>query len=364
MGGEDLPALAVLMPAHNMTAAEARDALAAFETHGSQLAAARALGISRTTFQSRFWRAQIMRDRGEITDGPAPASPLPPLLCFEDAWQQWRTAIGMAKDRYTPSTRRRNVSTTQKFLVVPDLHAPFHETQMFADMLTREADADRVICIGDVGDSYALSRFEKYERMPYREEWASVTLCMQELASRFPRVDIVLGNHDVRLERQLRQRLTEDMVDAIGFITGGVLCPITAIAKRYPNVHIAKHDTPSGHSVDWFMTVGDAWFGHPERFSKVPGSVLRGVEDWLTDNEQALGLERYRLIVCGHTHAALVMPWRANQLLVECGTLAKTQGYMVSPRMGGRPQRRGYVTFVQTDGVTDLNSVKFTWLDV
>jgi hypothetical protein len=37
---------------------------------------------------------------------------------------------------------------------------------------------------------------------------------------------------------------------------------------------------------------------------------------------------------------------------------------MTSARIGGRPQRRGYVTFEQVKGVTDLNSVKIHWLDV
>ena len=269
----------------------------------------------------------------------------------------------MAKDRYTKPPESRGIAT-QKILVVPDLHAPFHEPEMFAAMLDAEGDADHCICIGDLGDAYALSRFLKYEHMPYRDEWASVTLVMQELASRFPTVTIVIGNHDARLEKQLRQHLTTDMVDAIGFMTGGILCPITALAKRYPNVTIAKHVTPSGQSVDWFTMIGDAWLGHPEKFSRVSGSALRFTEEWIADNEITLGIENARLIVMGHTHAAAILPYRANKLLVECGCLCQQQGYMLSPRIGGRPQRRGYVTFTQTDGVTDLNSIHFRWLDV
>jgi predicted phosphodiesterase len=332
--------------------------LQAVEDHGgNETAAANALGMSRATFQARVRTAKAMGLSAQADD-------IPRALPFEEAWRNWRRAIGMAKDRYVPRTGTHvPKSGTRKILVIPDLHAPFHEEHMFAAMLERESDADHVICIGDLGDSYALSRFEKYERMPYREEWASVNLCMQEMASRFPSVEIVIGNHDARLERQLRQRVTEDMVDAIHMITGGVLCPITAMARRYPNVTIAKHETPSGRHIDWFTTIGDAWLGHPEKYSRVPGSALRAVDEWITDNETALGLEPYRLIVMGHTHAASLIPWKANKLLVECGCLCQQQGYMLSPRIGGRPQRRGYVTFEQTDGRTDLNSVRFTWFD-
>lgn len=343
------------MPAPPLDPAKAREAIKAVREHGSQQAAAEALGISRTTVQSRMKVAAALR----ITE----QEDQPRALPFEEAWRMWRRAIGMAKDRYVQHSHVFTNHERRKILVIPDLHAPFHEPEMFAAMLEREADADHVICIGDLGDSYALSRFEKYERMPYREEWASVNLCMQEMASRFPSVEIVIGNHDARLERQLRQRLTEDMVDAIHLITGGILCPITAMAKRYPNVTIAKHETPSGKHVDWFTTIGDAWLGHPEKYSRVPGSAIRAVEEWISDNETALGLEPYRLVVMGHTHAMSWLPWRAGKLLVECGCLCTQQGYMLSPRVGGRPQRRGYVTFEQEKGRTDLNSVRMIWFD-
>jgi predicted phosphodiesterase len=288
-----------------------------------------------------------------------------PLASYEEAWAQWQKCIGMARDRYKPVQSKRAFKNNerQKILVVPDLHAPFHEAQMFADMLEREKDADKVICIGDLSDSYALSTYTHYRRVSFTEEWASVTLCMQALSERFPEVEIVIGNHDARLEKRLRERLSEDMVDAVRYLSGGILCPITALSKRYPNVKVAKHSVPNGDSVDWFTTLGDVWLGHPEKYSRTPGAALRFVDEWLADNEAALGLSRYRLIVMGHTHTYSQFLWRAGTMLIECGCLCQQQGYMLKPRIGGRPQRRGYVTFEQTDGVTDLNTVRFYSFD-
>jgi predicted phosphodiesterase len=343
------------MPQAPLSRDKALETLKAIEDcDGNITKAAEILGLPRATVQSRVRTAANLG----IKLQPDTARALP----FEDAWRMWRRAIGMAKDRYVQPNRSQ-ATTTRKILIIPDLHAPFHEEQMFAAMLEREADADHVICIGDVGDSYALSRFVKYDRCSYREEWASVTLCIQEMASRFPSVEIVIGNHDARLERQLRERLTEDLVDAVHLITGGILCPISAIAKRYPNVRIARHETRSGRTIDWFTTIGDAWLGHPEKFSRVPGSAIRSVDEWITDNEEMLALRDVRLVVLGHTHQMSWIPWKADRLLVECGCLARDQGYMMSPRLGGRPQRRGYLTFEQTNGVTDLNSVRLHWLD-
>lgn len=345
---------------------ELHRAIQAVERYGSIAAAARGLGITRQTFAHHVHEARRrfkIDAPGRPTVAPLPEPKEPLTLPFEEAWANWMRAIGMAKDRYTKPPERGG-SDTQKILVIPDLHAPFHEAEMFAAMLEQEADADHVICIGDLGDAYALSRFMKYERMPYREEWAAVNLCMQEMASRFPTVEIVIGNHDARLEKQLRTHLTEDMVDAVQLLTGGTLCPITAMSRRYQNVTIARHMTPSGRSVDWFTTCGDAWLGHPEKYSRVAGSALRFTEEWIADNEVALGMDRYRLIVMGHTHAAAILPYRADKLLAECGCLCQQQGYMLSPRIGGRPQRRGYLTFEQANGRTDLNSVRFHWFDV
>ncbi len=289
-----------------------------------------------------------------------------PLASFDQAWAQWQAAIGMMRDRYAGPPKPRKAGTWRKVVVVPDIHAPFHEEAYLAELVAREGDADLAVCIGDISDSYALSRFEKYESIGFKDEWASVTAVVQALSEAWPEVIVVLGNHDVRLERQLLQRCSTDMVDAIRYMTGGVLCPLTALTKQYQNVRVAAHPTPGGREIEWFTTVGDAWFGHPEKFSRVPGSALRAVEEWLSDNERALGLDRYRLIVMGHTHQLAAIPWRSGQLLVECGCLAQTQGYMLSPRVGGRPQKRGYVTFQQriADGWTDLNSVRLVWLDV
>lgn len=306
---------------------------------------------------------QCARTPGWHLPAPVPdPNILQPIGSFDEAWAQWMKAIGMATDRYDASQRIKRAPSDAaqriKVLVIPDLHAPFHEPQMFADMLLRERDADKAICIGDLSDSYSLSTYTHYRRVSFSEEWASVTLCLQAMSEAFPSVELVIGNHDARLEKRIRERLDENMVDAVKYLAGGNLCPITALARRYPNVKVARHDVPNGDSVDWFTTCGDAWLGHPERYSRTPGAALRAVEDWLADHEHDLGLDRYRLILMGHTHQQGAFPWRGRQLLVECGALCQVQGYMLKPKIGGRPQMRGYCTFEQTDGVTDLNSVR------
>ncbi len=187
-----------------LSPADAKAALDALSTYKTVAAAATALGFAPSTLASRIKRARSMH---ASTLSPPPAPTIrEPLASFEEAWHQWQRAIGMAKDRYAQPVRQRSASDpgrAQKILVIPDLHAPFHEPEMFAAMLEAEADADVAICIGDLSDSYALSTFVKYDRMPFSEEWAAVTLAMQEIANRFPRVIVVFGNHDGRFEKRI-----------------------------------------------------------------------------------------------------------------------------------------------------------------
>ncbi len=349
------------MPAPRLSPETLAETLALVTAHGGNvIRAARASGIPRPTLQARYMAAQ------HVAPKAPPIDPVvrEPLTSFEQAWAQWQKTIGMMRERYKGPSKGKPSKGRQKILVVPDVHAPFHNAEMFATMIAREKDVDKAICIGDLSDSYALSTFTQYRTVGFSEEWASVTLALQVMSEAFPSVELVIGNHDARLEKRLRERLTVDMVEAVKFLSGGVLCPITALAKRFPNVTVARHPIANGESIDWFTTCGDAWLGHPEKYSRVPGAALRAVEDWLSDHEDDFNLGRFRLIVMGHTHTWAQIPWRGRQMLIETGCLCTTQGYQLKPKIGGRPQINGYVTFEQVNGVTDLNSVRFHWLGV
>jgi hypothetical protein len=286
-----------------------------------------------------------------------------PLTSYEEAQKQWDRCIGRMKQRKKSIPKKPK--GRERVVVIPDTHAPFHVPEMLAHICEVEGSiSSKAICIGDISDAYAFSTFTKYEKVSFSEEWASVTQVIDALSRSFSEVEIIIGNHDARLEKRLLERLTPDMVDAIRYMTGGLLCPLTALSRDYENVHIAKHETPSGHHVDWFTTDGDVWLGHPERFSITPGSALRKTDDWLLDNEVSLGLDKYRLIVMGHTHQLSSLPWRGNQLLVECGCICQTQGYQTKARIGGRPQKRGYIWYEKDGGKVDLNSVGMHWFDV
>jgi hypothetical protein len=300
------------------------------------------------------------KNRSVVADDDA----IPKGMPFEREWNLFQKEIGMAKDRYTGPAKPKARVGRLKILVVPDLHAPFHDASAVAGMLEREKDIDIAVIMGDIGDSYSLSRFLKYENVPYEQELASVTLLLQTFSERFPIVRVITGNHDgPRIEKQLLERLTPDMVNAIRSMTGGTLDPIEVLCRRFANIERVAPSTDNGHRLRWMTQIGDALFCHAEKYSKVPGSAMRAVDEWMTDFEETIGLEGYRVIVQAHTHQLSWFPWKANRLLIECGCLCRQHGYQFTARIGGRPQRRGWVVLEQVDGITDINSIRMVWWD-
>lgn len=298
--------------------------------------------------QAAAWRQALLAEA---------ASARPSVTSYEAAWAQLERAIGQRRPA-SPPPKARPVTDTQVVTVLGDLHVPFHEPAMLADVIAREGPrTDLLVLNGDVGDAYALSRFLQYEHIPFRDEWAQVAAVLDQIAGHFRHIRLVIGNHDGRLEKQLLQRCTGDIVDAVRFLTGGLLCPLQALAGRYPHLELARHILPGGRQVDWFTVVGDAWIGHPEKFSVVPGGALRQLEQALESHSEEWGLGAMRLIVMGHTHQRTRVSWRDKEL-VEPGCLCQVQGYQTTPRIGVTRQRRGYVTFTQVQGRTDLNSVR------
>lgn len=287
-----------------------------------------------------------------------------PRLPFEREWAIWLKEIGAAKDRYTGPAVAKARTGRLRILVIPDLHAPFHDPTAVASMLSREKDIDIAVVMGDIGDSYSLSRFLKYEQVPYEQELASVTLLLQTFSERFPIVRVITGNHDgPRVEKQLLERVTGDLVAAIRSMTGGTLDPIEVLCRRFPNIERVMPSTDNGHRLRWMTQIGDAIFMHAEKFSKVPGSALRAVDEWVTDFEDVIGLDDYRVLVQAHTHQLGWFPWKADRLLIECGCLCRSHGYQFTARIGGRPQRRGWVVLEQVDGKTDINRSRMIWFD-
>lgn len=89
-------------------------------------------------------------------------------------------------------------------LVLSDLQAPFEHPDAL-DFLVAVADKyepTRVVCIGDLTDSYHLGAWAKApEAMGQSQEIEEMLEFVQDISAVFPDVDILTSNHDLRLIR-------------------------------------------------------------------------------------------------------------------------------------------------------------------
>jgi predicted phosphodiesterase len=339
-----------------------RETLKWVEEHGGVSQAARAKGVKRATLQARHAAAQQWQAEGSPEIESFTAGRRLPQTA-DDCWRVLDDFIGRSRSVKTPAVARR-CKQTQRIVIASDFHAPFQCNHSVAQLIARESGtADTLIINGDIQDFYAISRFIKYEQVSVESELAAVDALLGQLAAAFPEVILVGGNHDTaRFEKQLRTLLPIELQHVIEFLTGGNLSVLRVIAKRYPNVRFADTQVGRFH-VGWYWQLGDLITAHAEKYSRVPGSALRGIDEWFTDQHDVLGLKPWKVLIQAHTHMMALFPWKADKLLVEGGAMCHVHGYQLQARIAGRPQRNGYVTLEQKNGVTDINSLRLVWLD-
>lgn len=339
---------------------------AVITARGNVTEAAILLGVPRNTMDSRLAMAkragiisnQALRElrRGQ---GAGQSQRLPQTA--DECWAALDRAIGRTAKTTKPPTYKKG--QTRRIVIASDFHAPFHDTDAVAQMLRETQGFDQIIVNGDLQDFYSISRFTKHESVPVEREFAAVDALLGQFSQAYPDVLVVEGNHDrPRFEKQLRCLLSLEMMHVLEALTGGQFSAIKMLAKRYKNVRFA--DVQVGrHHLGWFAQEGDLLVAHAEKFSRVPSAALRGIEEWFADRHDTLGLAPWRVLVQAHTHQLGWFPWHSDRLLVEGGCMCSTHGYQLDPKIAGRPQRVGYVTLTQHNGVTDLNSVRLHWID-
>ena len=88
-----------------------------------------------------------------------------------------------------------------RVLVIGDPHLPAPDWDLLKEAyeFNKTFKAHRIVCVGDITDQKTWS---KYGRDPddvgNNEEWTKTVKTAQQMAKMFPRMDIIIGNHDIR----------------------------------------------------------------------------------------------------------------------------------------------------------------------
>lgn len=108
------------------------------------------------------------------------------------------------KRRHKPQTRGAS-----PILILPDLHAPYHHPdalEFLAWVHETRGCADRVVSVGDLYDFHSMSRhISETDAMNAEKEYAKAMEFVSDLTDLFPEGDLVLGNHDLIPQRQMKE---------------------------------------------------------------------------------------------------------------------------------------------------------------
>jgi len=93
-------------------------------------------------------------------------------------------------------------------LVIPDFHAPFQHKKSLAHCkeIYKKHKCNKVICIGDFADHHQMSRFtSEPDADGAMQEYKKTLRELKKWYKAFPKVDVVLGNHDAIPMRQAKE---------------------------------------------------------------------------------------------------------------------------------------------------------------
>lgn len=96
-------------------------------------------------------------------------------------------------------------SRAKNTLIFSCLHAPYHHDNAhdFLKAQKQKWNIDRAICLGDFSDQFTASRFGSNSKAKGADnEQEELEHALVSLAAIFPELEVLLGNHDVRVEKQ------------------------------------------------------------------------------------------------------------------------------------------------------------------
>jgi predicted phosphodiesterase len=238
-----------------------------------------------------------------------------------------------------------------KVVSISDLHIPWVNDNVIADMISKHSDAEVLVVNGDILDQYSVSRWPKTKGILLRHEYEIGVDYLKQFSKIFKKVILTRGNHDDRLESYFSNNLDpsvcflthpdilERMANGYEFNKHGMLEKINDFSNVYYTGGISA----------WYAKVGNCIFAHPKGGSKIPMRTAVRVADYFLEKE------KYDAIVCSHTHKVGKVIWK-GKLLIEQGCACVPMDYEADAKMQYSQQAFGYaVVYMNSKGEVNFN---------
>jgi hypothetical protein len=299
-------------------------------------------------------RASVNGEASAVTsEAPAVEEPLLLPSLYEEHLARYEERIG------APEKRNRSgkgaPSPTLRAVCFADPHVRLQRHDLVVKICKRHEGEDLFI-LGDLLDFEEFSRFipEGRDYEPLHRLLASADAFLGFLCGYFPRIHLLLGNHDNRLHKKVARNLGPDY----GWLTQQFL--VTTYQKRHGvsvlNSPIQRHNGSVVENIYSWTQVGDCIMSHCE-VSGRRGHLSRSAEkahDYFYSWREEFGLKPFRVVLQSHSHRQVLLRHPMTGVYcIETGSICDIPDYALRDHRTTPPQN-GYFHLVQVDGKTDM----------
>ncbi len=245
----------------------------------------------------------------------------------------------------------KNNGVATRILSISDLHIPFQlPIETFKEYINQ---VDILQLNGDLSDCQSISKFTKKYRINFVEEMIETRQYIIELIEYIKpkKVIINFGNHELRYQRYLTDRLHEDLLQLMPNTSLDMIIDIgfknydrkLKTEIWYEPIKNVFEDIEVEYTKDWKCKIGKTWFIHPKAFSS-------GI---LKTSEKAMNyffkIDRdFDSVVMAHTHR-LGSYVQGGIYLYEQGCCCKSEEMDYADGLLYTPQQQGFIYVCQNE---------------
>lgn len=261
-------------------------------------------------------------------------------------------------DFYEKITVPKYDEGNKKEIVIADLHIPFHKKDLFEEV--SRLKANKITIIGDLWDFFSRSRFKKRTNPPisFKDEFREGFMRLKELARNYPQVNLMLANHDNRLDKYLYDNASPEILP---FCRTGIL---EDLINTIPNVNIIKQKVNEHRQVGYIHQCKNIIFTHIEKSNIDITKTVQEINKIIFKWNNTYNLKPYDIIIQAHNHTA-GMVIQGNIKLIQCPCMidisSQAFDYIFDGKMSGNPPTLGYITLNKLDnGFYDKKNIQIT----
>ena len=232
-----------------------------------------------------------------------------------------------------------NRKKIHRHIVCSDLHIPFQDNELLAQVLSEEADD--LYFLGDLLDLFSLSKYRQtIDYINTRDELAQGRAVLEAFSEKFNNVYILEGgNHDSRALKKVQDiapQLLPLIVPPVKLISSGLnnIHPLsTVVENTAPNVMFGKNVEMSYVAYKNGMILS-----HMENFCTDQG--VKDIDKWVSEWSHYLKFPEPKAILHSHTHSLSLSYTSKGKILINTGCLCKAMPYVFDNHGKYRPPVR------------------------